>query len=31
MIPVVWLGIILTHVFYGISFMIGVFKRDLMR
>ena len=31
MIPVVWLGIILTHVSYGVSFMIGLFKRDLMR
>jgi len=31
MIPVVWFGILLTHVSYGISFMIGLFKRDLIR
>ena len=31
MMPVVLLGIFFTHVFYGLSFMIGLFKRDLMR
>ena len=31
MICVVWLGIILTHICYGISFLNGLFKRDLKR
>jgi len=25
----VWSGIIVTHIFYGLSFLIGLFKRDL--
>ena len=31
MVLVVWLGIILTHLFYGMSFIIGFFKGDLKR
>jgi len=31
LIPAVWLGIILTHIFYGTSFMIGFVKSDLPR
>lgn len=31
LIPVVWIGIILTHLCYGTSFMIGFLKSDLTR
>ena len=31
LIPIVWLGTILTHLSYGVSFMIGFVKRDLQR
>jgi len=25
----VWLGIIATHIVYGVSFLVGLMKRDL--
>lgn len=31
MIPLIWSGIILTHLFYGVSFIMGFFKSDLKR
>jgi len=31
MIPFVWFGIFITHVFYGVYFIIGLFKRGLTR
>ncbi|MGQ9544035.1 MAG: glycosyltransferase [Candidatus Bathyarchaeia archaeon] len=31
LVPLVWLGIIATHVVYGLSFLFGLIKRDLER
>jgi len=31
LILLVWLGIIATHVVYGVSFLAGLMKRDLER
>ena len=31
LVPLVWLGVILTHITYGIFFIIGLLKKDLKR
>lgn len=31
LVPLVWLGIVATHVVYGFSFLAGLMKRDLKR
>jgi cellulose synthase/poly-beta-1,6-N-acetylglucosamine synthase-like glycosyltransferase len=31
LVPVVWLGMVLTHLVYGVSFIIGFVKSDLQR
>jgi len=31
LLPTVWLGIIVTHIVYGVFFLLGLLKRDLKR
>ena len=31
LIPMVWIGLVLTHIVYGVYFLIGLLKRDLER
>jgi hypothetical protein len=31
LVPLVWLGIVVTHIVYGFSFLTGFMRRDLKR